>query len=53
MQIIKKGLGWSIGVVALMLFAGEAEVGLIGWQLLAGAVLFGILIWNGVLKEAM
>lgn len=48
---IKKIVSVAIGIPALMIFAGECGPEYIVWQLLAGAVIVGLLAWNGIIRR--
>jgi small-conductance mechanosensitive channel len=52
-KVLKNIISALIGILALMLFTGEAGIQLFWLQLLAGAALVGILAWNGAFKEAL
>jgi hypothetical protein len=45
---LKTIISIAMGVPAVMIFAGEGGIEYFGVQILAGAVLIGILAWNGV-----
>ena len=45
---LKTLISVAVGIPAFIMFCGESDLKFVGVQLLAGVVLFGILVWNGL-----
>lgn len=50
MKKVKTLLSILIGIPSFIIFCSEMDIKYFGVQLLAGAVLVGVLAWNGIAK---